>query len=74
MAGFKARASAKAGMTYQFERSPTLLAENNDAAVLIASAGYSQAAYDKFIADEKSATLKARGGTYGGGERNLDSR
>lgn len=34
--------------------------------------GYSQAAYDKFITDGKSATLKAQGGSYGG-ERNLDS-
>lgn len=29
--------------------------------------GFSQAAYDKFLQDSTSATLKARGGTYGGG-------
>lgn len=34
---------------------------------------YSQAAYDKFLNDNKSATLKAHGGTYGGGQRNIDS-
>lgn len=38
----------------------------------MATDGFSQAAYDKFIEDEKSATLKARGGTYGGGKRNID--
>lgn len=32
---------------------------------------YSQAAYDKFLNDEKSATLKAHGGTYGGGSETL---
>lgn len=35
--------------------------------------GFSQAAYDKFLQDSTSATLKARGGTYGGGQRNIDS-
>lgn len=35
----------------------------------MATNGFSQAAYDKFIEDEKSATLKARGGTYGGGAK-----
>lgn len=68
MAGFKARAGAEADIAYHLEQSPTLLAGNNDATVLVAPVGYSQAAYDKFIADEKSATLKARGGTYGGGQ------
>lgn len=33
--------------------------------------GYSQAAYDKFITDGKSATLKAQGGSYGGGSETL---
>lgn len=37
----------------------------------MATDGFSQAAYDKFIEDEKSATLKARGGTYGGGSETL---
>lgn len=32
----------------------------------MATDGFSQAAYDKFIKDEKSATLKACGGTYEG--------
>lgn len=36
--------------------------------------GFSQAAYDKFLADQKSATLKAQGGSYGGGQRNIDSK
>lgn len=30
--------------------------------------GFSQAAYDKFLQDQKSATLKAQGGSYGGGQ------
>lgn len=71
MAGFKARAGAEADIAYHLEQSPTLLAGNNDATVLVAPVGYSQAAYDKFITDEKSATLKARGGTYGGGSETL---
>lgn len=33
--------------------------------------GFSQAAYDKFLQDSTSATLKARGGTYGGGSETL---
>lgn len=37
----------------------------------MATDGFSQAAYDKFIEDEKSATLKARGGTYGGDSETL---
>lgn len=28
--------------------------------------GFSQAAYDKFLHDKSSATLKAQGGSYGG--------
>ena len=28
--------------------------------------GFSQAAYDKFLQDRKSATLKSQGGNYGG--------
>lgn len=30
--------------------------------------GFSQAAYDKFLHDSNSATLKAQSGSYGGGE------
>lgn len=30
--------------------------------------GFSQAAYDKFNSDNISATLKAQGGNYGGGQ------
>lgn len=33
--------------------------------------GFSQAAYDKFLQDKKSATLKAQGGSYGGGSETL---
>ena len=35
--------------------------------------GFSQAAYDKFLQDRKSATLKSQGGNYGGGQRNIGS-
>lgn len=72
MAGFKYSAGSKADIAYREEQAPTLLASSLDASV-IAPTGYSQAAYDKFIEDDKTATLKARGGTYGGGQRNLDS-
>lgn len=67
MAGFKSNAGAKADIAYREEQSPTLLASNNDASV-IAPTGFSQAAYDKFAADDKTATLKAQGGSYGGGQ------
>lgn len=33
--------------------------------------GFSQAAYDKFLHDINSATLKAQGGSYGGGSETL---
>lgn len=33
--------------------------------------GFSQAAYDKFLHDKSSATLKAQGGSYGGGSETL---
>ncbi len=32
---------------------------------------FSQAAYDKFLQDKKSATLKSQGGNYGGGSETL---
>ena len=32
---------------------------------------FSQAAYDKFVQDKKSATLKSQGGSYGGGSETL---
>ena len=67
MAGFKSRAGAKADIAYHTEQAPTLLAGCDDASVVIAPAGFSQAAYDKFISDNVSATLKAEGGSYGGG-------
>lgn len=67
MAGFKSRAGEKSDIAYQIEQSPTLLAGCDDASVVIAPASFSQAAYDKFIDADKSATLKAQGGSYGGG-------
>ncbi len=33
--------------------------------------GFSQAAYDKFLPDNKTATLKSQGGNYGGGSETL---
>ena len=66
VAGFKSRAGAEADIAYHVEQAPTLLAGCDDASVIIAPAGYSQAAYDKFVSDDKSATLKAKGGSYGG--------
>lgn len=72
MAGFKYAAGSKADIAYRVEQSPTLLAGSQDASVIVPS-GYSQAAYDKFIADDKTATLKAHGGTYGGGQRSIGS-
>lgn len=66
VAGFKYKAGAKAGsIAYSDERSPTLSAETHDASV-ITPTGFSQAAYDKFSEGNKTATLKARGGSYGG--------
>lgn len=68
MASFKSSMGAKAGnIGYAEELAPTLSAMNHDAAV-IAPTGFSQAAYDKFNADDKTATLKAQGGSYGGGQ------
>lgn len=32
---------------------------------------YSQAAYDKYLNDDKAATIKSSGGSYGGGSENL---
>lgn len=66
VAGFKSDAGAKSDIAYHVEQSPTLLAGNNDASVVIVPAGFSQSAYDKFIDADKSATLKAQGGSYGG--------
>lgn len=66
MAGFKSGAGVESGIAYHVEQAPTLLAGNCDASIVVA--GYSQAAYDKFSADSKSATLKAQGGSYGGGQ------
>lgn len=71
MAGFKSDAGAKSDIAYHVEQSPTLLAGNNDASVVIVPAGFSQSAYDKFIDADKSATLKAQGGSYGGGSETL---
>lgn len=68
MAGFKARAGARADIAYHLEQSPTLLAGNNDATVVLAPAGYSQAAYDNYVSDNITATLKSQGGNYGGGQ------
>lgn len=71
VAGFKYKAGAKAGsIAYSDERSPTLSAETHDASV-ITPTGFSQAAYDKFSEGNKTATLKARGGSYGGGSETL---
>lgn len=66
MAGFKCSAGSASDIAYREGQSPTLLASNLDASV-IAPTGFSQAAYDKFTKDTKTATLKARGGSYGGG-------
>ena len=66
VAGFKSSAGAESDIAYREARAPTLLASHLDASV-IAPTGYSQATYDKFIEDDKTATLKARGGSYGGG-------
>lgn len=66
MAGFKSSAGAKADIAYREEQAPTLLAGNADASV-IAPTCFSQATYDKFNEDDKTATLKAQGGSYGGG-------
>lgn len=69
MAGFKAGAGAESGIAYHVGQAPTLLAGNSDASVVIAPAGFSQSAYDKFSSDEVSATIKAKGGSYGGGAK-----
>lgn len=71
MAGFKSDAGAKSDIAYHVEQSPTLLAGNNDASVVIVPVGFSQSAYDEFIDADKSATLKAQGGSYGGGSETL---
>lgn len=66
MAGFKSGAGVESGIAYREGQAPTLLAGNSDASVIVPT-GFSQAAYDKFNADDKTATLKAQGGSYGGG-------
>ncbi len=71
MAGFKSSAGAESDIAYRLEQSPTLLAGNADASVVIVRSGFAQAAYDKFVSDDKSATLKAKGGSYGGGSETL---
>lgn len=68
MASFKSKMGAKAGnIGYAEDLAPTLSATQIDASV-IAPSGFSQAAYDKFNADDKTTTLKAQGGSYGGGQ------
>ena len=50
--------------------SPTMTGDHNNRVTdysAIVVRGYSQAAYDKFTEDDKTATLKAAGGSYGGG-------
>jgi DNA (cytosine-5)-methyltransferase 1 len=67
VAGFKSGVGAGSDIAYREEQAPTLLAGSTDASVIVPT-GYSQAAYDKFNADDKTATLKAQGGSYGGGQ------
>ena len=71
VASFKSKMGAKAGnIGYAEDLAPTLSATQIDASV-IAPSGFSQAAYDKFNADDKAATLKTQGGSYGGGSETL---
>lgn len=71
VASFKSKMGSKAGnIGYAEDLAPTLSATQIDASV-IAPSGFSQAAYDKFNADDKTATLKAQGGSYGGGSETL---
>ena len=71
VAGFNSGMGAKAGnIGYAEGQAPTLSATRHDATV-IAPTGFSQAAYDKFNADDKTATLRAQGGNYGGGSETL---
>jgi hypothetical protein len=65
VAGFKYSAGSKSDIAYREEQAPTLLAGSQDASVIVPT-GFSQAAYDKFNEDDKTATLKAQGGSYGG--------
>lgn len=67
-AGFIPLAGAKAcGIGYSEEETPTLRAGSPTACVVC----YSQDAYDKYTQTENGVTIKASGGTYGGGSENL---
>lgn len=61
-AGFCPEEGKKAhGIGYEEEKSPTLRAGTTPAV------SFEQNAYDKYIENEISATIKAAGGAYGGG-------
>lgn len=68
--GASSPARGAGNIGYAEDLAPTLSATQIDASV-IAPSGFSQAAYDKFNADDKTATLKAQGGSYGGGSETL---
>ena len=65
--GFSANASSKSGSCGEaFEQAPTLLGSRHDTCV-----AWHQSAYDKYVSTDNASTLKARGGSYGGGSETL---
>lgn len=69
-AGFMRNPSGRAGgIGYEEELSPTLLAERPPAVAV--PLGFQQFAYDKWRESDRGATLKAVGGSYGGGSETL---
>lgn len=72
------------GIEFEKEKAPTLSEGQHDASVVMTVENhpddssrvkmkncYSQAAYDKYLNDDKAATIKSSGGSYGGGSENL---